>query len=64
MDGYEVRRRIKSDSSYLHIPVVVLTASDLGAAARQRVIDLGAALYLEKPIGSEELLAEIERILS
>jgi CheY-like chemotaxis protein len=64
MDGYEVLRRIKSDSTYLHIPVVVLTASDLGAAARQRVIDLGAALYLEKPIGSEELLAEIERILS
>ncbi len=48
MDGYEVLRRIKSDSEYLHIPVVVLTASDLGAAARQRVIDLGAALYLEK----------------
>ncbi len=44
MDGYEVLRRIKSDSEYLHIPVVVLTASDLGAAARQRVIDLGAAL--------------------
>ncbi|MFL5805577.1 MAG: response regulator [Roseiflexaceae bacterium] len=64
MDGYEVLRRIKSDPDYQHIPVVVLTASDLGAAARQRVLDLGAALYLEKPIGSEELLAEITRILS
>jgi PAS domain S-box-containing protein len=64
MDGYEVLRRIKCDPAYQHIPVVVLTASDLGAAARQRVLDLGAALFLEKPIGSEELLAEIERILS
>ncbi len=44
MDGHEVLRRIKSDLEYLHILVVVLTASDLGAAARQRVIDLGAAL--------------------
>lgn len=64
MDGYEVLRRIKNDDSYKHIPVVVLTASDLGAAARQKVLDLGAALYLEKPIGSEELLSEIEQLLA
>ncbi len=37
---------------------------DLGVAARQRVLDLGAALYLEKPIGSEELLAEIDAYMA
>jgi CheY-like chemotaxis protein len=64
MDGYEVLRRIKSNPVYQHIPVVVLTASDLDDSARQRALDLGAALYLEKPIASEDLLAEIEQILS
>ncbi len=64
MDGYEVLRQIKSNPVYQHIPVVVLTASDLGDGARQRALDLGAALFLEKPIASEDLLAEIEHILS
>jgi PAS domain S-box-containing protein len=64
VDGYEVLRRLKQHPAYQHIPVVVLTASDLGDAARKHVFDMGAALFLEKPIGSEELLVEIKRILS
>jgi CheY-like chemotaxis protein len=64
VDGYEVLRQLKQQSAYQHIPVVILTASDLGDVARQRVMDMGAALFLEKPIGSEELLMEIKRLLS
>jgi PAS domain S-box-containing protein len=64
IDGYEILRRLKLRPDHASIPVVVLTASDLGNASRQRVIDLGATLYLEKPIGSEELLAQIKQILS
>jgi CheY-like chemotaxis protein len=64
VDGYEVLRRLKQHPAYQHIPVVVLTASDLGDAARKHVLDMGAALFLEKPIGSEELLVEIKRLLS
>jgi PAS domain S-box-containing protein len=64
IDGYEVLRQLKQQSDRAHIPVIVLTASDLGDAARQRARELGASLYLEKPIGSEELLTEIKRILS
>jgi PAS domain S-box-containing protein len=64
VDGYEVLRQLKQHAAYQQIPVVVLTASDLDDASRKRVLDMGAALFLEKPIGSEELLAEIKRILS
>jgi PAS domain S-box-containing protein len=64
IDGYEVLRRLKQHPSLQHIPVVVLTASDLGAAAKQRALDLGAVRYLEKPIASGDLLAEIEQILA
>ena len=63
-DGYEVLRRLKLNPLHQHIPVVILTASDMGESAQQRVLTLGAVRYLEKPIASGDLLAEIERILS
>ncbi|HJZ48426.1 MAG TPA: response regulator, partial [Roseiflexaceae bacterium] len=64
IDGYEVLRQLKQSPAHQHIPVVILTASDLGANAQQRALALGAVRYLEKPIASGELLAEIERILA
>jgi PAS domain S-box-containing protein len=64
IDGYEVLRRLKLNPLHQHIPVVILTASDLGKSAQQRALALGAVRYLEKPIASGDLLAEIERILS
>jgi CheY-like chemotaxis protein len=64
IDGYEVLRRLKQNPALQHIPVVILTASDLGDGAQQRALDLGAVRFLEKPIASGDLLAEIERILS
>jgi PAS domain S-box-containing protein len=64
IDGYEVLRRLKLHPAHRDIPVVVLTASDLGAAACQRALDLGAARYLEKPIASDDLIAEIQHILA
>jgi PAS domain S-box-containing protein len=64
IDGYEVLRQLKLNPLHQHIPVVILTASDLGKSAQQRALALGAVRYLEKPIASGDLLAEIERILS
>ena len=64
IDGYEVLRRLKLNPLHQHIPVVILTASDLGKSAQQRALALGAVRYLEKPMASGDLLAEIERILS
>jgi PAS domain S-box-containing protein len=64
IDGYEVLRRLKQNPAHQHIPVVILTASDLGDSAQQRALALGAVRFLEKPIASGDLLAEIERILA
>jgi PAS domain S-box-containing protein len=64
IDGYEVLRQLKLNPLHQHIPVVILTASDLGEDAQRRALGLGAVCYLEKPIASGDLLAEIERILS
>jgi CheY-like chemotaxis protein len=63
MDGFEMLRQLKQNPAHQHIPVVVLTATDLGGDAQQRALQLGAVRYLEKPIASEDLLAEIERAL-
>jgi len=64
IDGYEVLRRLKGHPIHRNIPVVVLTASDLSGDTHQRALALGAVRYLEKPIASEDLLAEIERVLA
>jgi len=64
MDGYEVLRRLKEHPIHRDIPVVVLTASHFSGDTQQRVLALGAVRYLEKPIASEDLLAEIERVLA
>lgn len=42
------------------IPIVVVTADD-APEARARYLTAGVAEYLRKPIGSDELLAAIER---
>lgn len=44
------------------IPVVVVTADD-APEARARYLNAGVDEYLRKPIGSDELLAAIERVV-
>ena len=51
IDGFEVLRRMKGDDALRDIPVVMLTA-----------LNLGAADYLPKPFDPDELLARLFRI--
>ncbi|MCD6582153.1 MAG: response regulator [Desulfuromusa sp.] len=48
MDGYEVCRRLKSDSTAQHIPVIFLTSLD-NADDEEKGLDLGASDYITKP---------------
>jgi two-component system response regulator RegX3 len=58
MDGYEVCRRLRTESS---VPVIVVTAR---SEETDRVIglELGADDYLVKPFGFRELLARIRAV--
>jgi CheY-like chemotaxis protein len=56
MDGYEVCAALKGDATTREIPVIVLTACD-DARVRARMMSLGAAEFLVKPV----LLAELQR---
>jgi CheY-like chemotaxis protein len=64
MDGLEMIRRIRQDSRFAKLPIVVL--SSLGSAEdRQRGAESGANAYLIKGELNEERLAEaFDRLLS
>jgi two-component system, sensor histidine kinase and response regulator len=58
MDGFEVLRRLKSDATLSHIPVVMISAlSDVENIAR--CIALGADDYLTKPFDTTLLKARV-----
>jgi len=56
LDGWEVLTRLKADPSTRSIPVVVVSIVD----ERQRGLRLGAAAYLLKPVGREDLLVALD----
>ena len=56
MDGYEVIRRIRSDSRFRSLPVVAVTAKAM-AEDREHCFNAGASDYLAKPVEKEELIA-------
>jgi signal transduction histidine kinase/DNA-binding response OmpR family regulator len=57
IDGWEVLARLKSDPRTTAIPVIVVSMLD----ERGRGFALGAAEYLVKPVGKEQLLAALYR---
>jgi CheY-like chemotaxis protein/anti-sigma regulatory factor (Ser/Thr protein kinase) len=58
MDGWEVLRVLKTEEATAHIPVIVVSVVD----ERQRGLGMGAAAYLIKPVGREELVEQLRRI--
>jgi CheY-like chemotaxis protein len=62
MNGTAVITRLKGDVGTRHTPVVVCTADD-SPESKAECIGAGCAGYLLKPFSSEELLAEVSRVL-
>jgi len=59
MDGFEVCRRIRSDS---RVPILMLTARD-EEPDRVSGLELGADDYLTKPFSPRELVARVKAVL-
>ena len=59
MDGMEIIRQVRTWSS---VPIIVLSARTQ-EQEKVRALDLGADVYLTKPIGTSELLARIRTAL-
>ena len=62
MDGFELCKSSKSDLSYSHIPVVLLTAKT-NIQSKIEGLELGADAYIEKPFSVEYLLANISSLI-
>jgi adenylate cyclase len=62
MSGYEVCRKIRSNSATAVLPVVMVTALDPGPE-RVKGIEAGADDFLSKPINQQELLARVRSLL-
>lgn len=63
MSGIELLGRIKKDSRLGHIPVVMLTGSNIDGDI-QKSYDMGANTYLVKPISNDALMLIIENLFS
>lgn len=63
MDGFEVIRRLRAWEKTAHIPILVLTASDV-ALDEARALTLGAAQYMNKPFSENELARVVRDALA
>lgn len=62
MDGYEVCRKLKEDSSTQDIPVVMVTAL-IDRESRFKGLEVGADDFLTKPVDSTELMIRAKNLL-
>jgi CheY-like chemotaxis protein len=62
MDGWEATRRLKSDETLKHIPIIALTAHAM-ANDRDKALEAGCDDYDTKPIELPRLLAKMETLL-
>jgi two-component system cell cycle response regulator len=62
MDGFEVARRLKSNPTTHHIPIVMLTALDQ-PSDRVRGLDAGADEFLTKPVNDIALVARVRSLV-
>lgn len=62
MDGFALLERLKSNDSWRHLPVIMLTAK-ANIRSKLKALRVGVDDYLLKPFQEEELLARIENLL-
>ena len=63
MDGWEATRRLKTDNTTQHIPIIVLTAHAL-KTDREGAFEAGCDDYDVKPVDFPRLLVKIEAQLN
>src|SRR4030066_1785789 len=62
IDGFEVTRKVKSDSGNTFLPIIILTALD-NMEAKIEGLEAGADDFLNKPFQKIELIARVNNLL-
>ncbi len=63
MDGFEVCRRLKSDTTLADVPVVFLSAN-VKDEAREQGREVGGSAFVSKPYNARDLLRTIQAVLT
>jgi chemosensory pili system protein ChpA (sensor histidine kinase/response regulator) len=63
MDGFELATAIRNDERLKHIPIIMIT-SRTGEKHRDRALGIGVNKYLGKPYQEQELLENIQSLIS
>ena len=65
VDGLEITRRLKSDPTTRHVPVLLATAHAMKGSKEKFLRESGADDYISKPIvNADELLGRIESLIA
>jgi len=62
MDGIELTRKIKSDSNFMHLPIILLTAKTQ-EEDRNNALEVGADSFVTKPFKLSDLELRINNII-
>jgi two-component system cell cycle response regulator len=62
IDGYQVTRELRHDSTTAEIPIIMITALN-GSEDKVRALECGADEFLTKPVNAAELLARTKSML-
>ena len=62
MDGFALLERIRADPELCSVPVLAISSA--GPDARERAIDLGADVCLQKPVNVGDILRAVRQLLA
>ncbi len=63
MDGYEVCNKLKTNFATKHIPVIMITAVRTDSKSRVKGLEIGADVFISKPIDADELTSQVKVML-
>jgi CheY-like chemotaxis protein/anti-sigma regulatory factor (Ser/Thr protein kinase) len=63
MDGFEFLARLRADEAHRSIPVVVVTARDLGAEERQQLAGRASAVFQKEALGLDDLVKHLRHLI-
>lgn len=61
VNGFEVLEKLKTDSEFQHLPVIVFTSTNSNEE-KSRCYSLGANAYVDKPLELEDLVRIVKSI--
>lgn len=62
LDGFQIMEKIQGDKNISSTPIIVLSAEN-SREAEQKSYNLGAALYLNKPIGIDDIIQVVSKYM-